>query len=40
MHMNRIGFVTGKKENEKRRALMLEELSLIKHPEMLVFEQG
>ena len=38
--MNRIGFVTSKKENEKRRALMPEELSLIKYPEMLVFEQG
>ena len=38
--MNRIGFVTSKKENERRRALMPQEISFIKYPEMLVFEQG
>lgn len=38
--MNRIGFIISRKENEKRRAIMPEEIPLIKKPEMLVFERG
>ncbi|MDY5271490.1 N(5)-(carboxyethyl)ornithine synthase [Tractidigestivibacter sp.] len=38
--MNTVGFPMSDKENEKRRALLPEHASLIKHPEALLFERG
>ena len=38
--MNTIGFPISKKENEKRRALLLNDLKYIKNKRFLFFEEG
>ena len=38
--MNTVGFLISHKNNEKRRALMPEDLKNIQHLEQLVFEKG
>lgn len=38
--MNKIGFPISKKENEKRRALVLDDLQKVKNRELLYFEKG
>ena len=38
--MKTVGFVISRKENEKRRALCLEDIEKIRHKDMLFFEKG
>ena len=38
--MNTIGFPISSKKNEKRRALIPQDIAGLKHPEMLFFEKG
>lgn len=38
--MKTVGFVISRKENEKRRALCLEDIEKVRHKDMLFFEKG
>lgn len=38
--MKTVGFPISRKENEKRRAIVPQDISKIRHPELLFFETG